>query len=775
MGKNRVVYIATIEGIGIGTSATQCKFCYPEVPSFGDATYVATLAEPPSGSISSIWKPEDGSCTVGSFRLQFLRLATEPGPFRFQLTAPSPITELTAANDSLTTTTFTHAKTNTQAGISVNDILYCGRETLKVTTASGGSTSLVAARAQSGSTANYHLAGVDIFTVPPTLLGRAVTVYKKLYDDTGAEAVGDVILRGFINSEVSSIGGGSKITFQVAERFGAGLLNDYPVSIPDSIISLTDGIMSVGSSTPDIYGGAVGDVPYTFKPIGSSSGSYFYSPDASVIFASEYNSTTGKHEASTLDDLIRGDANREYQEDVTLYPILYADKDGPYPPFGHYNKGGGSFVASSSPCVIALNILLSSVSGTVEDSDDRFRYDLGSFITQLAGFKAYTAGGLYPAFALSIPRAQVDVRSFEDAWDILGDDIQARDLFLGGTQTESITELFKRMFSPLGFAVGQSRDGVWRLLRVESHYPKDTATALTDSGDLQRPQTWQLQSKGRAISEITIEVDPDPTGTINPSTLSFPEVEIRDWYPPHTGTEQGFSNSPYRSTDIADMDSVFARFVCTRVRIFAQRTNYFKGEVGSGKAFTLDVGDKVTLDSAALIDPSTGDRVADGTTLQGLITAVSPTWGPRDVNAKFTALISPDIKTAHYSPSAKVTGYTGGTKSVAVSANEFSNSYDSNDPAHFSALDKVWLIDSHGVKRSSGSVAVASIPDSTHIILADAFDVTPAAGNYLVFSDHDDCVASQRADYGYVSDGGVAASGTPGLGSSDVTPYKWGE
>lgn len=756
----------TIEGIANATG--QIKYCYPSLPSYATAAYNTGLAEPPSGGPSR-WEIERHKIMVGTFRLVF---RPGVGPIELLTTRPPAISELNEEIDT-SETAWDHAITNTQAGIAVDSIVYCDRETAKVTAATGGSETITAlTRAWGGSTAQAHADKSDLFLSPPTLVGRLVTVYE-VAGNAVSSASETVVLRGYIAGPPGA--GLHWTTIECVERYERGTLNDSPKGLGWRMRRLAG-----GGEELDLFerlsgaGGTLG-----LPRGGAGAGGYWYLPAVEVVVEGVYDATTG-HWTPTGRRVVGELPTAEEQPNGNLlaYPILFADERQSYASFG-YIPFGGSFTRSDNPAIIALNLLLSL--NQTNYTASLTNYDLGGL----------NAGGIHPEFALGVPVAQVDVAAFERAAFVDLADVHARHFWLGGNRSEPLADVLYRLLAPWGYAVGTTRAGVWTLLRLGDVYPTATTVAITTSHiELSRIHEVRIQAIGRALDRVVLECNPSPSGeSLAPQTVE--EVAGRAYYPRHTGAEERFRDCPYDANDFVVSGDDRTRshvydLIANRVQVLADQVPVVRVPLNTTLFGAVNIGTAVSIVDVALRDPTTGLRLAAGATgLRGLCTDVQPDWRTRTLLVTIALMGNSNVATM--SPSAKVVSWDAGTLTATVEIHQVTDANAASDGARFAVGEVCALVDSRFVLRSDNGLTqtlptVVSLPSNTEIDFGITFKdtggatVTPAAGNWIVFASYDACVAGQKTAHGFDADGGDAAVGNnpPDLGAANAAPYRIG-
>jgi len=769
MADKQYIYIVRIEGIGVDVSGTptQVSYCYKGVPSYADASYIPGLAEPPKG-VSSRWNLLDNTVSVGRFTLQF-RPGLTADPLNWFLTAPDPISEMRETQSSVDLT-FNHALTNTDSGITAGKMLYLNRETVHVTTATGGLSAFSATRAVCGSraarfftnspevAAETYYAGTDIFEQPPALTGRKVEVFQVLASAASAGSE-TKILQGFINSEVAA--GTHWPTIECVERI-EGTINDEPLHCQAWLF-----INMEGSYSQPLYDGE------DWEPIGNTSGGYVWHGEIRGLFPALRGTNDWKIDYSRPvyieDD--EPPVFTETVEDLTTQYVLWSDKDGDYPPF-YYDDG--SEIADDHGITIFLNCLMSD-DGTNFDAAWIRSYDRGTHENINTG--ARVAGGLFPRYSLAIPAADVDIDSFELAREEMAG-FRAKRLFLG-LHPIQIRELSQKLFGFAGYVVGTTASGTWKIIRLQDVYGTEGVTAFTNV-DVIRPASWAHQTQGRPLDRIMVETGPAPDGG---ETTTFPvkEATSRNYYPRHMGAVETHSDLPYSAEDWADPNAPLVQFVANRITRFANRVQFVTFVVKQSHFGTVEIGDKVSVIDSAIRSPVTGNR---NETVTGMVVGID--FDCRDRASTITLASTNTGHVAQYCPSAELDGGSQTTTTYTVQDHVYTDSNGDEDALSFTAGgvgvgDVVVLLDDHLVLRSDATqgVYVTSITSST-LTLNERFEASgvPITGNdedVITFAGYDDVNSGQQTINGYQADGGAAGSGVPALGSGDDVAYVWGD
>jgi hypothetical protein len=248
------------------------------------------------------------------------------------------------------------------------------------------------------------------------------------------------------------------------------------------------------------------------------------------------------------------------------------------------------------------------------------------------------------------------------------------------------------------------------------------------------------------------------------------------------GTVERFKNTPYISSEI-DQDSPIWRLINMRLRRFARRLAIITATVGEGKYDTLDIGDRVRLESVAFIDPVTGDRLGTSESLLGIITSVKVDW--HGGVSTFTMIVTTGTeKLALMSPCAEVVGYNPATGDITVQANSFTRPTDAlNDAEHFTALDSVALVDSNGLLVSDDGATfptlVFGVTPTTVNLASHMRDGVGAnilamtAGWIVCFATYDAVNSGQQDVYAHVAEDTTAIA--PRLGAAQDAAYVYGD
>jgi len=749
------IYGVAIEGVG--NSDGQTWYCYPNVPDNLAAApgYVDGLAEPPRG-VSASWDLLTNRMSTGRYTITLL---DGYGPVDWGITTPVPVTEF-RCSISDADTVIDHALTNTQAGIAVDDVLYFCRETVLVTVAAGAATSFTCTRGHAGSTAravDYEAGlGPDIYRVPPALIGRKCEVVQISRDqiDAGAGKWAPVtILVGNIWTEVVS--GLGPWSFEIVDRFSQGRLNKEPAR----------GLASP-SARADDGSGYTGTTVGSYLPHGNASGGYWLFPNDSVRTrgwdaVGQYWYTDSNPQSIFYGEQWEPPETGTSQQTYWEYLILLSDVASPYPAFRYTVDGGANWLPSDNPAIIALNLLLSSETGTNYGVLDDNWYDLGP---------ATTAGGLWPRFAMGVPRAQVDLAAFEDAALGILAGIHADRFWLGGRDEESIDSALIRLFSPLGYVCGCNRSGIWTLLHFADVYPGDTTVAIDH---VYEGTSIEHQTLGRALDQVTLHCQPGPDG-VGTETAIISEDDGRAYFPETVGQEEELDNVPYT---IAQVESLaITRLIQDRFRRLCRRLPLLTFKLGAEYFDSVDLGTAVEIKDLAIRDPEFGGRLAAGVAIPALVVALNGIdYYSRTI--RVTVALASRRHIGMISPSALVTAWKDDEWRLSVDPDIYSGS---DDEETFVDGDYVVLCDEHLVRLSKcGDMTVDGDPAANRIFLSrhprDDGDVEfdPTAGMILVYDDYD-YATTHQLDYVFDSSGGLAGV-APTSGDDDDPPYRYGD
>jgi hypothetical protein len=754
---------------GVGNSTGQVYYCYPETPDYATAAYVAGLVEPPP-PVSGQWDMVRDTVSTGRFRVT---LDNRYGPVDWAIVRPLPINEIREHITDVETIIDT-AKTNTVAGISAGDVLYGERESFKVSTAVGGLTRIetIGGRGYAGSTAVEHDINMDLYNVPPALVGREVIVYET--PRTGGADTDEVeVYRGIISTEVAS-GIHSWFTFECVTNWRTALLNQKPVAYRCLPRSSPDGFKVVLYASVD----AVGLPVYYF---GNDSGSYYWVKLSGIDAVLEFQlgdvweseSTTsvwGSFDTSGVQDydvLAWGSAGSGHGWGAA-YPILYSA--GNYPSFG-FTPSGGAYEDSDNPIIIALN-LLTSLDGT---NFDTHNYDKGAY----EGTGAAN-GGLYPNFALGVDKDLIDYAAFEEAYRGRCHGIHADRFWLGGPEPESMESILFRLFAPLGYVCGTRRDGTWTLLKIGDVYPGESSTTVDH---IINPTDIRHKTMSRALDWIEIQADPGPDGQ-HTLTVIVDEEDGRVFYPEHVGQRLNIANAPYSSASYDTADSIQVGLLSAKIHRLAMRVAIVEFSVGPEFYGDLDLGDKISIYDPAIRNPETGEYLEAGEYVYGLVASISgDAFNRTERVVAWIQSISDDL--GLMSPSADVVSYDAPTKTFTVTQHAYSRSTDpEGDGEKFVADDHIVLVDSHGVIKSGYTIAggnMSTVQSSTattvvvdQLLTEAGGAVTVNAGDVLVYTYYDEVDAQQIGTYAYDADGGDRTTAAPSLGAAGDDPNIYG-
>ena len=599
---------------------------------------------------------------------------------------------------------------------------------------------------------------MDLYAVPPALVGRLVTVIETPL--TGGSSGDEVVkFRGYISAEMAS-GIHDWFTTQCISAWRTGLVNEKPVAYQ----------VDIGSDSG--LSGAISTI--RFRPIdpppvpfGNDSGGYWCFAPSYRVYSLAYSSgwlaqansvwTTDEEVAAT--STFRGDR---------LYPILFSA--GTYPSFGSLDTAGGTYADSDNPVVIALNILM-SIDGTNYDGTEAV-YDKGAYLGTGA-----TAGGLYPNFSMGVDRDQIDLASFESALKTRLSGIHADQFWLGGPEPETIESIMFRLFAPVGYVCGTNRAGVWTLLHLGDVYPGETGLAVSH---VHSAEEITHRTQSRALDWIEIEASPGPDGE-NTLTVIVDEEDGRVFYPDHIGERITIPNAPYSHYTYDSEDSLAVGLLSSKIRRLADRVAVVEFQVGPEYYGELDIGTKVSVYDAAIRNPETGQSLAAGETLLGIVASISgDAYNRRERVVVW--LQSADEHLCLMSPSAYVESWDVGTLTLTVSEHAYTRDTDTEgDGEKFAAGDHVVLVDSHGVVRSGYTVAnnkFSTVVDVTattiqvdQMVTEAGAPLTPGATDRLVYAHYSEVDTQQIGTYGYDASGGDSTSSAPSLSGDDPNEY----
>ena len=746
-----IVYLLRIEGVG--SADGQTVYCGPgAAPAYGGDEYISGgLAETPRGA-SSKWDVLKTSVSSGRFTLilrPFLA-GGGGGPVNFQATRARPVTELRAAvDDDPATTTIPVRSTTAASGLAIGDVVYIERESCYVSgVTDGGTPSLTVTRGYAGSTAADHATGADVFTVPPAMTGRKVTVSE--VDTLTATSASDEsdVLQAYISGEVAS--GLHWPTFAAVSEFAQGRLNPEPKGAIDT--AAVEPARWMGGETGG-YLAQIGD--YGQAPRFHADGGYWWFPALKTVFAGSVVESGGLY----LWELEPRpfwppDPPPETGETVqtSAYQVAWSNRAGDYAPF--VDEDGNT---SEHPVDIAI-----------------------SFLTTRSGSPgangAWDLGDSWPAdCALGIDVADVDTERAM-VLKAMMPDIRASELFFGGEDSEKLSAVLERLLGPWGIACGRTMASTYRFLRLADVYPDDTSTALDDT-NLVKPDNWKQKTRGRALDSVVLWTDPRPGGDKgNPQTVT--EESTRRYYPSGRGVIIGdrevYRDSPYNSADLVE-DSAAWTLISSRIRRLSDRVAFLEVEVGAGLFGSLDVGSGVTVHSVGLRSPITGDRLtASDDALKGVVTSLNPDFTSR--NTRLTIALTDTGNVALISPSATVASWDGGSTTATVEPADWTAA---DDAGAFSVGDVCALLDADLTLRSDdGSnyqTAVASI-DTEELEFDGVFKdaggstVTPDPGDVIVYAIYTEATAAMKASFAFLGqDGAVPAD--PNVGGDEAYTY----
>ena len=184
----------------------------------------------------------------------------------------------------------------------------------------------------------------------------------------------------------------------------------------------------------------------------------------------------------------------------------------------------------------------------------------------------------------------------------------------------------------------------------------------------------------------------------------------------------------------------------------------------------IDVGDAVIVSDPAVVNPTTGARLATAATVNGLVTEARIDWRKR--TQKYTVAVSDSARLALFAPSALVISYAD--PEVTVEQREYTHD-GAVDARRFAVGDVCILVDTHlEIIAATTTGSVSKVTDDVIEFSTDQFDVDPKAGDIIMFADYDAVRVAQRASYAYGAEGGSAGN-DPELGVDGDPPYLIGD
>lgn len=168
----------------------------------------------------------------------------------------------------------------------------------------------------------------------------------------------------------------------------------------------------------------------------------------------------------------------------------------------------------------------------------------------------------------------------------------------------------------------------------------------------------------------------------------------------------------------------------------------------------LTPGEAVSITDNGIIDPVTGTRGV--TNFPAWVLSVDFDWGT--AIGKITCAFLPGKdwnQAATWSPSAKVASYVGGTKTITLSANQFSDSSESVDASYFVAGDKIRVVEESPATPAAPDEHYRNVVSvSGNDIVHDGSAITFASTttNYIVEPDDADTVATTQLIHAFIGD-----------------------
>jgi len=635
------------------------------------------------------------------------------------------VTYLTQDLTYTATTIFLHT-----AGIAVGTLLHLEREVVQILLDSGGGQYTVQ-RARLGTQRSAHPVGVELYDTasPHALAGRIVQLYRVPASATG---YADEELRwtGVLRS-LSTPNGGGRVELQC-----------------DPLISLVRGTSLMRNQwrgwtgprdTMGLNNRAAPDAGYTGD---ATTQRGLFMVDGSAYALSWIREGEGYGiDTQGARELYRG------------AQALDADTEGSYLPAGKEVKEFFSTSAQQPPSSAAPS------TDTLPLSQDAATLILQLLTTTPSG--GAPGNGPYdlgvPNLAGDIPQDLIDVDGILDWGRRYGSILPVDNLIIGADDDADLYEIIqKRILQPRGASLTQTRGGLLGIAQL-ADVPRWGSSSLIDQSavlEVGLPTSRTLEDAVGAIKMTyatppggegsTVEVVDARKGRVLPrGSYETLEIDAGAYYSPSLskglalGLAQRFSTTPPTLT----------------LKVLRTQ-DYYPGDV-------------VRLTHALAFPASYAAQGARGVEdAVMLVTARGEHISPQEHSVTLTLLYVGALYSSQglIAPSAEVVSWDGGTLTITVQPNAYTDAagvdLPANDAEGFVAGDVIQIVDQYGSPVTSG-LTVASVGASTVVLTATPATL-PGAGDVMRLNTYAASTVASRADWTYIADasdhlGGSAA------------------
>lgn len=707
---------------GVGGSAGQYRLASSAAPSWdSDGLYLPAvlLSWPEEVGASVDFVTGTSAQTSGRFTLR------QTTTLRAALWDTSPITVASATAAVGSTSTSIQTDATGLAG----SVVHWDREAILLGTHAGSGVYTGCTRGHLGTQATRHGDGtppdLELYGRPWSLKGRIV---KLIHIPRGAADYADeVVLWTGVVQEITARG---LVGFTLDARDALGLLSEAKLGqgaarwTAQSPTSRTRPIAGYGSASSTARclvveqgSGCVGVVSYAV-------GTALQGPGYALqIFGTL--SRVGSFPLPPQDQYARG----VWREVISTHSAQPATSASP---------GDDDLPLSQEPARLLLQLLTTTPNANTPGANGD--YDTGI---------SYLAGG--------IPAQLVDAAQIL-AWGRARSWARVDNLWIGLDGPEILADVVAKILRPLGAALVLGAGGRLVVAQLADAVPFASTSALYAASVI---TIGASQSRGLPTSIDSVEITHSLVPGQGTSTTRTLDARQARRLPPGARSTLTLDATAYSSPDLARASAIGLLF---RYRLqppiieleCLPTVDLWPGDV---TALTLDgiLGDggeagvegesALVLGRAAVTEGPDPARAGSGRASVRLTLAL-------------VGLIHKNL--GKIAPSAVVTAWNAGTKTITVQANAYASTTNPNltrDSAGFSAGDVVQITDQYGTVITA-TATVASTGTNT-ITLTAAPGTAPASGNVVRVASYASAVAAQRSRWAFVADASDEVDGDP--------------
>ena len=710
----------TIEGVG--GSAGQYRLAMGAAPSWDSSGLylpAVLLSWPDEVGASVDFVTGTSAQTSGRFTLR----QTTTLRSIFWNTNPITVGNATAAAGSTSTSILTD-----QTGLA-GSVVHWDREAILLGTHAGGGTYTGCTRGLLGTQATRHGDGtppdLELYGSPWSLKGRIVRLIRVPSSATG---YGDeVTLWTGVVQEVAAQGLAS---FTLDARDALTLLSEAKLGqgaarwTPQRPTSRTRPVAGYGSATDTARCLAVEEGSGCVAVVGYSVGTAQQGPGYALDVAGTV-SAVGAFPLPPQGEYSRG----VWREVISTHSAQPATTASP---------GDDDLPLSQEPAKLLLQLLTTTPNANTPGANGNYDTGIG-----------YLAGG--------IPATLVDAAQIL-AWGRARTSARVDNLWIGLEGPESLGDVVAKILRPLGAALVLGDGGKLQVAQLADAVPFASTSALTAA---QVISVGAVQMRGLPTSIDSVEVKHSLIPGQGAATTRTLDARQSRRLPPGARSTLEIDATAYSSPDLARASAVGLLF---RYRLQPPTVDVEclpTVDLWPGDVTALTLGGVLGRAGAAGVDAEPALVLGRQATIEG--PDVSQGGAGRASVRLTLALVGLIHKNlGAIAPSAVVTAWNAGTKTITVQANAYTsttNAFLARDSAGFSVGDVVQIVDQYGTAITA-TATVANTGTNT-ITLTATPTTAPASGDVVRVTSYASATSTQRARWCFIADASDEVDGDP--------------